>query len=371
MTKTDAFLYQQIAESIRRLLASGELSPGDKLPSVREMARRWDCTPGTVSRAYAQLADEGLVTGQRGGGTRVMPNALQPERPTWQWANLINRAEQFLLEAIGSGHTPTQAQSALSVAVSRWQELQAKQPPMARPAASQETLRFAGSHDLTVEFLARLLSEESPQIRLDVEYVGSLGGLIALAQGQAQVAGSHLWDEVTDTYNAPFVRRLLPGRQVVLLTLTHRSLGLIIPPNNPQGLRGLPDLAWPQVRLVNRQPGSGTRVWLDAQLKAVGVEPASVPGYEREESTHLAVAHAVEGGEANVGLGIHAAAAAYGLGFVPLARERYDLVIPAELWGTPSIQALVALVRSLRFQEAVVALGGYDVSETGQEHWIA
>ncbi len=372
MKKGEDFLYQEIAESLRRRIASSELKPGDKLPPVREMARRWGCTPGTVSRAYAQLGQEGLVAGHRGGGTRVTPNELQPEHPIWGWASLVNRAEGFLLEAIGGGHTPGQAQAALSVAVSRWHDLQREGLPAPQPEPSGETreLRFAGSHDIAVEFLARMLSEETTQTWLSIEYVGSLGGLMALARDEADVAGTHLWDDVRDTYNLPFVRRLLPGRRTVLVTLVHRSLGLITPPGNPQRVQDLSDLARPEVRLVNRQSGSGTRVWLDAQLKTLDIAPESVTGYEREESTHLAVARAVDGGEATIGLAIHAAASAYGLDFLPLTQERYDLVFPVEVWETPTAQALINVVRSPEFREAVVALGGYDTTETGQETWI-
>lgn len=373
MAKREDFLYQEIAESLRRRIASGEFQPGDKLPPVREMAQRWDCTPGTVSRAYAQLSQEGLVVGHRGGGTRVTPNALQPDHPVWGWASLVNRAEGFLLEAIGGGHTPAQAESALSVAIARWRELgrQGIPGPEPEPSKTEMALRFAGSHDMTVELLNRLLGEESPQAQLSIEYVGSLGGLMALARDEAEVAGAHLWDEATDSYNLPFVQRLLPGRRVALVTLVGRSLGLMTPPGNPQGLEGLADLARPEVRLVNRQSGSGTRVWLDAQLKALQISPESISGYKWEEATHLAVARAVEGGEASVGLGIHAAAAAYGLDFAPLAQERYDLVIPGRVWNTPAVQVLLTVVRSTRFKESVLTLGGYDTAETGQETWIS
>jgi len=372
MKKGEDFLYQEIAEALRRRIASGELGPGDKLPPVREMARQWGCTPGTVSRAYTQLGQEGLVVGHRGGGTRVTPNALQPEHPIWGWASLVNRAEGFLLEAISTGHTPAQAESALSVAISRWRDLQGQGLPEPQPELSREPmeLRFAGSHDMTVEFLARMLSEEAAQARLSIKYVGSLGGLMALARDEADVAGTHLWDETTDTYNLPFARRLLPGRRAVLVTLVHRSLGLITPPGNPQRLQRVADLARPEVRLVNRQSGSGTRVWLDAQLKALDVALESVTGYEREELTHLAVARAVDQGEATVGLGIQAAASAYGLGFISLTQERYDLIFPEEVWNSPAAQALVKVLRSPQFKEAVVGLGGYDTRQTGQETWI-
>src|SRR5262245_18160620 len=106
MKPNEIFLYQEIAESLRRQIASGELKPGDKLPPVRDMAGQWNCTPGTVSRAYTQLAREGLVTGRRGGGTRVAPVELHPEQPVWQWASLVNRAEQFVLEALRTGYSP-------------------------------------------------------------------------------------------------------------------------------------------------------------------------------------------------------------------------------------------------------------------------
>ncbi len=371
MAKT--YIYQEIAESMRRRIAEGKLQPGDKLPPVREMARRWDCTPGTVSRAYSQLAQDGLVVAHRGSGTRVTPNPLQPERPTWGWANLINRAESFLLEAISGGHTAAQAETALAMAIARWRELQEQGVPEAAVPSDGPAmrLRFAGSHDLTVSILARMLGERAPHAQLEAEYLGSLGGLMALARNEADVAGTHLWDEASDTYNLPFVRRLVPGKRAALLTVAHRSLGLIVPPGNPLEVQGLADLARSDVRLVNRQSGSGTRVWLDARLKALGITPQGISGYERQESTHLAVARAIESGEADVGLGIYAAAAVYGLGFVSLAQERYDLVLLEAVWHTAAAQALVAIVRSDAFKEAVAALGGYDTAETGQETWVS
>jgi molybdate-binding protein/DNA-binding transcriptional regulator YhcF (GntR family) len=375
MAKSEAFLYQEIAESLRRRIATGELAPGDRLAPVREMARQWNCTPGTINRAYTQLAREGLVVGHRGGGTRVTSGALQPASPTWQWANLVNRAEQFLLEAINSGHTPVQIESALSVAISRWREMQvgaiAAEQDENSLSDSQLKLRFAGSNDLTVDLMARTLKEQMPAVSLSIEYVGSLGGLMALAQGNADMAGTHLWDETTDQYNVPFVERLFPGSLVVLLTLAQRDLGLVTPPGNPQNLQTLADLAQPSVRLVNRQVGSGTRVWLDTQLKSLNISPESIAGYNREEVTHLAVARAVEQGEATVGLAIHAAASAFDLNFIALTQERYDLVFSKVVWQTPMVQTLVQIIRSPEFKEKINALGGYDTAQTGQEIWVS
>ena len=373
MTAGETFVYLEIAEAIRRLIVSGELRPGDRLPSVRDTARRWGCTPNTASRAYSVLSQEGLVTAHRGGGTRVASRTAslgEGARPEWQWADLVNRAETYLLEALNQGHSAAHAEAALAAAIARWQELRRRpkgKPGVAPGSSGLGEIRFSGSHDLSVELLGRLLSEQTPAIDLSTDFVGSLGGLMALARREADIAGSHLWDEATGTYNVPFVQRVLPNRKVVLLALVERIQGLIVPPGNPQKLAALHDLVRPGVVFVNRQPGSGTRVWLDVRLKSAGVPPETIAGYEHEESTHMGVARAVAEGRASAGLGIGPAATAYALGFIPLEKERYDLVIPLEAWETAPLRALREMVASTPFQEAVLALGGYDVSTTGAE----
>ncbi|PID86905.1 MAG: hypothetical protein CSB13_02045 [Chloroflexi bacterium] len=366
MQKTNTYLYEDIATSLRQQIASGELQPGDKLLSVRDLSVQWGCTPGTVSRAYAVLNEEGLVIGHRGGGTRVTAPPVKAERPSWQWAALINKADQYLLEALRTGHSPAQAEAALAVAIARWGSLQKdvdRSTHLTKTTAESTkttTLRFAGSHDLLIEFVARLWHEMMPEVQLQVDYVGSLNGLIALAQNHADIAGCHLWDGESQAYNQPFVRRILPGRSVYLLGLAFRELGLVIPAGNPQQITGLTDLPRTDLIFINRQAGAGTRVWLDKQLQQKSIEPDTITGYTNEVKTHLQVAQAVHDGEATVGLAIQAAGAAYGLDFIPLTQERYDLVIPAELWETPALQALVELIYSVRFREAVAALEGYE-----------
>ena len=373
MSTGESFVYLEIAEAIRRLIVSGQLKPGDRLPSVRVMAERWRCTPNTVSRGYALLSREGLVVGHRGGGTRVVSTKAGPDEtapPEWEWANLVNRAETYLLESLSQGHSPAHAEAALAAAISRWQDLRRPASPQ-KDAMSADLdegeVRFSGSHDLSVELLGRSLLERTPPVTLSIDFIGSLGGLMALARGEADVAGAHLWDEATGVYNVPFVQRVLPNRKVVLLNLVQRLQGLIVPAGNAQGLRSIADLARPEVRFVNRQAGSGTRVWLDIRLRDEGIPPASISGYDQEETTHLGVARAVAEGRANAGLGISAAATAYGLGFVPLGEERYDLVIPAEVWDTAALRSLREVVNSRHFKDAILALGGYDVSQTGSE----
>ncbi len=369
MRATGSHLYEQIAESLRRRIAQGDLKPGERLPTVRDLAQQWDCTPSTVSRAYAILADEGLVSGHRGGGTRVTESALPPEHASLYWASLINRAERFLLEAVGQGYTPPQVWSALSMALARWETLQ-KTLPAAISGSAQPQLRFVGSHDLAVDLLAQRLAEEVPPQRLALAFRGSLGGLMALARGEAEIAGIHLWDEATNSYNTPFVERVLPGQRVALVTLAERSLGLILPPGNPQQIYALADLVHKDLRWINRQAGSGTRVWLDGQLRQLGIETAAIEGYDQEKTTHLEVAQAVQSGVATAGLGIYAAAAAYGLDFVPLTQELYQLVITQAVWKTAVCQTLLAILGSRSFVAAIDALGGYETAATGETGWI-
>jgi putative molybdopterin biosynthesis protein len=212
--------------------------------------------------------------------------------------------------------------------------------------------------------------EKNPGFSIRLSFSGSLGGLIALAEKNADLAGCHLWDETTDTYNEPYVCKLLPGQKVALLTLAHRRVGLILPPGNPHEVRRLEDLTRKDICFVNRQPGSGTRVWLDAQLHSAGTNPASIRGYQDEKMTHYDVARVISKGQADVGLGVETAALSFGLQFKLLTTERYDFVIPAEKWELDSVQALKLLLQTEQTQTAIAELGGYDTTETGSVLWI-
>ena len=266
---------------------------------------------------------------------------------------------------LAAGYRAGEVEQALRLALERWQAA-VDQPTPAAP----QTLRFVGSHDPAVALLAASFDQIAPSWALDVRFSGSLGGLMALAQGEADLAGCHLWDQASDSYNAPFVQHLLPGRPVALLTLAHRRLGLITPAGNPLHVAGLADLARPGLRFVNRQRGSGTRVLLDARLQAAGVDAPALAGYQMEVTTHSAVAEAVAAGRADVGLGIKAAALASGLGFTALASERYDLVIPAMVWEQPAVQALAGWLATDAARALIDALGGYDTAETGRVAWV-
>ncbi len=227
-----------------------------------------------------------------------------------------------------------------------------------------------GSHDLALDLLAQFLAERHEGLRLVSANVGSLGGLVALRRGEAHLAGTHLLDPETGEYNAAYVRRYLPGQRVALVTLAGREQGWLVPPGNPLGLSGWDDAARRDVQLVNRQRGAGTRVLLDYELGRLGIAPAAVRGYEREEYTHLAVAAAIASGAADAGLGIQAAARALRLDFVPLAHEPYELAIPQAVYEGETLRPLLTLLADDAFRAAVAAMPGYDTSVMGRTRFV-
>lgn len=236
--------------------------------------------------------------------------------------------------------------------------------------AGYGTLIVLGSHDLALGLLAGQLAQQRGAPALLTLAVGSLDGLIALRQGSAHLAGCHLLD-AEGSYNAPFVSRLFPDQDMALITLAHREQGLMVAPGNPLGLTGLPDLAREGVRFVNRNRGSGTRLWLDHSLRLAGVDAATVSGYGTAAGTHTEVAEAIATGRADAGLGLLAAARQAGLGFVPLFHERYDLAVPAGSCGDPLLQPLFDQIAGGAFRRAAQSLGGYDTCESGNRVSVA
>ena len=235
------------------------------------------------------------------------------------------------------------------------------------PAEIDRTIVAIGSHDLVLDLAASWLRAADPLITLASSNVGSLGGLVALRDGLCHLAGSHLLDPATGEYTLPYLDRIFgPEADLAVVRLVHRQQGLLVAPGNPLGLSGIDDLKRPELRYVNRQRGAGTRVLLDQELAGRGIDPAGVTGYGREEHTHLAVAAAVAAGSADTGLGIQAAARAFGLDFVPVAQEPYDLVLRVGGLGDELLAPLWTLLDRPDFRAAVEALGGYSCAETGR-----
>ena len=231
--------------------------------------------------------------------------------------------------------------------------------------AIDKTLMIVGSHDNSLDILADEMRRSASGLTLSSSHVGSMGGLMAIKRGVCHLAGAHLLDTADGTYNRSYIRRFLPNEDVRLVHLVMRDQGLIVPRGNPKGIRGLEDLVRPDLRLINRQAGAGTRILLDYRLQALGIDPEAIAGYTDEEFTHMAVAIAVLSGRADVGLGIQAAAKALDLDFIPVVTEQYDLVIPGRFFDGLGVRVLLETIRTDRFKQRVEALGGYATQETG------
>ena len=229
----------------------------------------------------------------------------------------------------------------------------------------QKMVLALGSHDLALELLADQLRENTAVPDLIALPVGSLDGLIALRQGLCQLSGCHLLDPESGEYNRVYVRHLFPGEEMTILTLAHRQQGLLLPPGNPKQIGNLVDLARPNTRLVNRKRGTGTRLWLDQAIHQLEILTEQVPGYEHTVGTHLQVAQAVAEGQADTGVAILAAAQRFGLDFVPLFEERYDLVLPTGLCRDPLLKPLLDYLQTAVFRQKIASLAGYDSRQTG------
>ena len=187
---------------------------------------------------------------------------------------------------------------------------------------------------------------------------------MALKRGEAHLGGIHLLDEATGTYNIPYLQRYFPQGGVKLVECVQRTQGLMVPPGNPKGIKSFADLVG--LSYVNRQKGSGTRILCDFLTKQLGIDPASINGYEREEFTHTAVAAAIAAGTADAGMGIYSAARIYKLDFVPLYEEQYDLLVAEEAFELDMVKKLLQVLHGDEFARRLERLGGYKLNHPGE-----
>jgi len=363
-------LYEQIAEQIKQLIATNRLKPGEHLPTVRQLAKALNINPGTVARAYSELEREQIVVSRRGGGTLVSAKAKDPLVVMLRQRRLSSLASDSILEALSLGYSPEEVEAAFHVHLARWREERKSIAEILekenKRRKSPNSILVVGSHDLALDLLVGQLKQRNPEVSVKIIHAGSLAGLIALQEERADMAGIHLLDEETGEYNYPYIKHILPGRELAIVHLAYRIQGLMFAKNNPKQIEGLEDLQRTDITFVNRQKGSGTRVLLDLQLRQHGILPSEIKGYERTLDTHFAVALSIAKGEADVGLGIEAAARASDLDFLPLFRERYDLVIPIDRYKSKLLAPLWKIIASDDFKTVVANVGGYDTSQTGE-----
>ena len=243
-----------------------------------------------------------------------------------------------------------------------------REVPFVTAAHQPESFVICGQ-DIILDALSNYMNQAGvPSLR---SYVGSYDALTALYKAEVQLASPPLWDGETDTYNVPFVRRLLPGVPAVVVNLTYRTQGFYVAKGNPLGLKTWEDLARPGIRIVNREKGAGSRILLDEHLRTAGINPQELEGYDNEVQSHIAVASTVARGRADVAVGSEKIARQVdGLDFVPLQKERYDLVFKKKDIDTRPVRALMGILETGILKEEFSSLGGYDTTDMGKIMWM-
>ena len=233
-----------------------------------------------------------------------------------------------------------------------------------KPISSiRDKLLSIGSHDLVMDIVADMME-------LTSSHVGSMGGILSLRRDECHLAPIHLLDMETGEYNTSYVKKYFPGKRMALIKGIQRSQGFIVQKGNPHDIKRCADLTREDLIFANRQKGAGTRVLLDYHLKMERIEPREIRGYQREFTTHMAVAAAVKNNTATTGLGVLSAAKAMDLDFVPLSNEDYDFLVHGDSMEMDQVRDFVNLIKSDEFQYRVKDLGGYGFENTGEIIWI-
>lgn len=236
----------------------------------------------------------------------------------------------------------------------------------ARARTIAGSLLAAGSNDPVLVALIAFMRRVHPEFHLFHADTGSMEGLTALRQGYVDLAWCHLLDPATGLYNIPYVEKLLPGLQAVVVNLFCRETGILTKPSNPLGIGGIADLAQKRARIINRQKGSGIRILFDHLLSKEAIHPDSIAGYKNEVSTHIDAGLAVLSGEADACIATVAAARLLNLGFVPITVERFDMVLSKATFFEKPLQAFIEMLRSSGFKQRVGHLGEYDFTDSGK-----
>jgi len=227
-----------------------------------------------------------------------------------------------------------------------------------------------GSHDLSLEILRDMMKRKFPDKDLISTHVGSLSGIMAFQKGITDLCTTHVLDEYEKVYNIPVLKKYIPDRPWLLVHIARRTQGLLVHRDNPKAIAGISDIARADVTFVNRQVGSGTRILFDLLLKEKGIDRDSIRGYDREESSHTAVAVLVREAVADTGVAINAVARIFSLGFIPLAEEDYDLLVTKEFAEDERFKCLLDLIRSEEFKDRLREVGGYNTDDTGKVKYV-
>ncbi len=232
-------------------------------------------------------------------------------------------------------------------------------------ARARGLLLIAGSDDPLLTYLISLYRNRFPDTIPLQSRAGSSEGLMALKKRICHIACLHLINPEGDGYNTDYLAEAM-GEEVVAVSFAMRTQGILLSPGNPLGVESLQDLVRRKARLINREVGTGTRLLLDRELDRAGLNPAQIPGYDSAATGHLEVGLEVMRDHADAGIAIEAVASLLGLDFIPIKRERFDLVVLRDEFFTEPVQNFLGLLHDAEFAREANALAGYDIGDTGK-----
>lgn len=230
----------------------------------------------------------------------------------------------------------------------------------------KSTLIAIGSHDPLLDEIADLLHRKNSSLYMASSHVGSMGGIMSVRRRETHMAGVHLLNEKDGSYNTAFIKKYFPKGGVRLVECVGRTQGIMVAKGNPKNITSIQSLAGSDIRYVNRQKGSGTRILIDYLCKKENMDTSKIYGYDREEFTHTSVAAQIASGSADAGMGIYSAAQLYGLDFIPICIEQYDLLIPDNAWDTEVVQEVIRILKSEEFARKLTQMGGYTLDKPGE-----
>ncbi len=234
----------------------------------------------------------------------------------------------------------------------------------------EQRLHIIGSHDLSLDIIRDMIKARHPSLDVISTHTGSLSGIFAFKKGVTQLCTTHILDEDEKIYNIPILKKYLSDMPFILFHIAKRMQGLLVKKGNPKNIKNIGDLTRPDIKFINRQTGSGTRILFDSMLKEQGVEKHLIRGYDREESSHTAVGILIRESIADAGIAIHSISKIFSLDFTPLAEEDYDLLVTKEFAEDERFKLLMESITSDEFKNKLAEMGGYDTKDTGKIKYI-
>ena len=299
-----------------------------------------------------------------------MPNELMSTKEAAQYLGIHEKQIYALIKA---GRIPATRITGKWVfpkkLIDEWLEQDARKglkEAQKKSSRIQGSLLAAGSNDPVLDLLQTALRKSHPEFYIFSSNIGSQEGLRALNLGYTDIAWSHLLDPVSGEYNIPYLQDYVPNIKPVVVNLFRRKIGIITTRENPFHIKGIKDLTKKKLRFVNRQAGSGTRFLLDHNLKQLGISGSDITGYDHEVYTHLEVALDILAQEADAGIVTIAVSEYFGLPFIPLTTERFDMILSQQNYFEKGVQSLVEALRSESLRSFSAHMTGYDFSDAGK-----